>query len=144
MKFWYLCRGDKYVTLDLLAKASEDIAMGDIVSKRIQSVGAGAWSLLPVQAVFASLRPGRFLRGPLPGGPGGVTFPSWFGKNSTQGKNARILSELAKHLRLSSHGGAADPRSVLLDYLQPMAMRLTAPLKEGQQPTLTCPATFVA
>lgn len=124
-------RGDVQTTLDLLATASADIAMGDIVNKKIQSTGAGAWSLLPTQAVFASLRPGRFLRGPLPGGPGGVAFPSWFGKHSTQGKNSRLLGELSRHLRLSTHGGVTDPRSLLMDYLNPLAVRLTAPLKEG-------------
>ncbi|VDD82633.1 unnamed protein product [Mesocestoides corti] len=128
--------GNLFRTLDLLAKASEDIATGDIVGRTIQSTGAGAWSLLPVQAVFSCLRPGRFLRGPLPGGPGGVSFPSWFGKNSTQGKNSRILSELSRHMRLSTHGGATDPRCLLMDYLGPLAVRLSAPLKEGDVNTV--------
>nr|CDS29957.1 replication factor c subunit 1 [Hymenolepis microstoma] len=116
-------------TLDLMAVAASDIAQGDIVNRMIQS--SGAWSLLPTQAVFSCLRPGRLLRGPLPGGPGGVLFPSWLGKASTQGKNARLLGELSQHMRLSTHGGATDPRSLLLDYLHPLAIRLSAPLKEG-------------
>ncbi|BHF80665.1 replication factor C subunit 1 [Sparganum proliferum] len=122
-------KGDPYVTMDLLAKASEDIATGDIVGRIIQS--SSAWSLLPVQGVFACLLPGRLLRGPLPGGPGGTSFPTWFGRNSTQGKNARLLSELSTHLRLSTHGGASDGRSIMLDYVNPLAFHMTAPLKEG-------------
>lgn len=122
-------KGNPYVTLDLLAKASEAIATGDIVSRIIQS--SSAWSLLPVQGVFSCLLPGRFLRGPLPGGPGGTSFPTWFGRNSTQGKNARLLSELSTHLRLSTHGGASDARCIMLDYVNPLAFRMTAPLKEG-------------
>ncbi|KAL7057282.1 hypothetical protein AAHC03_019397 [Spirometra sp. Aus1] len=122
-------KGDPYVTMDLLAKASEDIATGDIVGRVIQS--ASAWSLLPVQGVFACLLPGRLLRGPLPGGPGGTSFPTWFGRNSTQGKNARLLSGLSTHLRLSTHGGASDGRSIMLDYVNPLAFHMTAPLKEG-------------
>lgn len=121
--------GNMQATLDLLAQASSDIAMGDIVGRALQS--ANVWSLLPTQAIFACLRPGRLLRGPLPGGAGGVVFPTWFGKNSTQSKNSRLLSELSQHTRLSTHGGANDPRSLLLDYLQPLAIKLTAPLKEG-------------
>ncbi|VDO13913.1 unnamed protein product [Rodentolepis nana] len=121
--------GKTQQTLDLMAVAASDIAQGDIVSRMIQS--SGGWSLLPTQAVFSCLRPGRLLRGPLPGGPGGVLFPSWLGKTSTQNKNARLLGELSQHMRLSTHGGATDPRSLLLDYLHPLAIRLSAPLKEG-------------
>ncbi|VDK40937.1 unnamed protein product [Taenia asiatica] len=121
--------GNAQETLDLLARAAMDIAQGDIVSRVMQS--ASSWSLLPTQAVFASLRPGRLLRGSLPGGPGGISSPAWFGRNSTQTKNARLLAELSQHMRISTHGGAADSRSLLLDYLHPLAVRLSAPLKEG-------------
>lgn len=112
-----------------MVEAAWDIAQGDIVSRVMQS--SNGWSLLPTLGVFSCLRPGRLLRGPLPGGSGGVTFPSWFGKTSTQGKNARLLSELSQHMKLSTHGGATDPSSLLLDYLHPLAVRLSAPLKEG-------------
>ncbi|VDL19827.1 unnamed protein product [Hymenolepis diminuta] len=133
--------GTTQQTLDLMAEAASDIAQGDIVNRIIQS--SGGWSLLPTQAVFSCLRPGRLLRGPLPGGPGGVAFPSWFGKTSTQGKNARLLGELSQHLKLSTHGGATDPRSLLLDYLHPLAVRLSAPLKEGDiDSVLKCLDTY--
>ncbi|VDM31061.1 unnamed protein product, partial [Hydatigera taeniaeformis] len=121
--------GNAQITLDLLAEAAVDIAQGDIVGRAIQSTGS--WSLLPTQAVFASLRPGRLLRGSLPGGPGAISSPAWFGRNSTQMKNARLLAELSQHMRISTHGGAADSRSLLLDYLHPLAVRMSAPLKEG-------------
>ncbi|EUB57702.1 Replication factor C subunit [Echinococcus granulosus] len=121
--------GNPQQTLDLLAEAAVDIAQGDIVSRVVQSTGG--WSLLPTQAVFASLRPGRLLRGSLPGGPGAISSPAWFGRNSTQTKNTRLLAELSQHMRLSTHGGATDSRSLLLDYLHPLAVRLSAPLKEG-------------
>ncbi|KAL5103698.1 Replication factor C subunit 1 [Taenia crassiceps] len=121
--------GNAQLTLDLLAEAAVDIAQGDIVGRAMQS--ANSWSLLPTQAVFASLRPGRLLRGSLPGGPGAIAPPAWFGRNSTQMKNARLLAELSQHMRLATHGGAADSRSLLLDYLYPLAVRLSAPLKEG-------------
>ncbi len=125
-------RVDPCLSLDLLAPASADLATGDIISMHLQQTGTGAWSLLPTQGIFGSVRPGRLLRGPLPGGPGGVSFPSWFGRNSTQGKNSRLLAELSNHLRLSTHGAASDPRSVNLDYLYPLVQRLTGPLREGE------------
>lgn len=133
--------GTTQQTLDLMAEAASDMAQGDIVNRIIQS--SGGWSLLPTQAVFSCLRPGRLLRGPLPGGPGGVVFPSWFGKTSTQGKNARLLGELSQHMKLSTHGGVTDPRSLLLDYLHPLAIRLSAPLKEGDiDSVLKCLDTY--
>ncbi|VDN40948.1 unnamed protein product [Dibothriocephalus latus] len=41
------------------------------------------------------------------------------------------MSELSTHLRLSTHGGASDGRCIMLDYVNPFAFRMTAPLKEG-------------
>lgn len=118
--------------LEKFSKASNDIAMGDIVSKSIRSSGTGSWSLLPVQGMFSVVRPGRILRGSLPGGPGGVSFPAWFGKNSTYGRLSRINAEVASHLRLSTHTGSTNSRSLVLDYMTAMAELFTRPLKEGQ------------
>ncbi|VDQ02095.1 unnamed protein product [Trichobilharzia regenti] len=121
---------DKKV-LDLMSKASLDIAMGDIISSTIRSSRTGSWSLLPIQGIFSVLSPGRTLRGSLPGGPGGVSFPSWFGKNSTQNRIHRTTSELASHLRLATHCGSSNPLTLLLDYATPVSEFITRPLKEG-------------
>ncbi|OON20510.1 replication factor RFC1 domain protein, partial [Opisthorchis viverrini] len=119
--------------LTLLAQASTDIAFGDIISSSIRNAGAGSWSLLPVQGIFSVVRPGRILRGSLPGGGpgGGISFPSWFGKNSNQGRMYRVTAELSRHMRLSTHGASSNPRSFILDYASVLADLLTRPLKEG-------------
>ncbi|CAH8434319.1 unnamed protein product [Heterobilharzia americana] len=95
------------------------------------SARTGSWSLLPIQGVFSVLSPGRTLRGSLPGGPGGVSFPSWFGKNSTQSRISRTTSELASHLRLATHCGSSNPLTLLLDYSTAISEFITRPLKEG-------------
>ncbi|KAG5442205.1 replication factor C subunit 1, partial [Clonorchis sinensis] len=119
--------------LTLLAQASTDIAFGDIISSGIRNAGAGSWSLLPVQGIFSVVRPGRILRGSLPGGGpgGGISFPSWFGKNSNQGRMYRVTTELSRHMRLATHGASSNPRSFILDYASVLADLLTRPLKEG-------------
>ncbi|CAH8431550.1 unnamed protein product [Schistosoma turkestanicum] len=117
--------------LQLMSQAADDIATADIISSVIRSSRTGSWSLLPVQGVFSTVSPGRTLRGSLPGGPGGVSFPSWFGKNSTQNRINRITSELASHLRLATHCGSSNPYALLMDYATPVAELITRPLKEG-------------
>ncbi|KAA3678862.1 replication factor C subunit 1 [Paragonimus westermani] len=130
--------GNVNKTLDLLSKASDDISLGDLVSGAIRSVGTGAWSLLPVQGIFSVVRPGRILRGPLPGGGpgGGVSFPSWFGKYSNQGRMSRVYTELAHHLSLATHASSANPRNLTMDYAAVLAELLTRPLKEGDVDTV--------
>ncbi|CAH8433259.1 unnamed protein product [Schistosoma mattheei] len=117
--------------LQLMSQAASDIATADIISSTIRSSRTGSWSLLPVQGVFSTVSPGRTLRGSLPGGPGGVSFPSWFGKNSTQSRINRTTSELAAHLRLATHCGSSNPLTLLLDYATPISELITRPLKEG-------------
>ncbi|CAH8432594.1 unnamed protein product [Schistosoma rodhaini] len=117
--------------LQLMSQAASDIATADIISSTIRSSRTGSWSLLPVQGVFSTVSPGRTLRGSLPGGPGGVSFPCWFGKNSTQSRINRTTSELASHLRLATHCGSSNPLTLLLDYATPISELITRPLKEG-------------
>lgn len=119
-----------------MSQAASDIATADIISSTIRSSRTGSWSLLPVQGVFSTVSPGRTLRGSLPGGPGGVSFPSWFGKNSTQSRINRTTSELAAHLRLATHCGSSNPLTLLLDYATPISELITRPLKEGNIPTI--------
>ncbi|KAF6771679.1 hypothetical protein AHF37_09367 [Paragonimus kellicotti] len=125
--------GNMNKILTLLSKASDDISLGDLVGGAIRSVGTGAWSLLPVQGIFSVVRPGRILRGPLPGGGpgGGVSFPSWFGKYSNQGRMSRVCTELAHHLSLATHASSTNPRNLTMDYAAVLAELLTRPLKEG-------------
>ncbi|KAF7256911.1 hypothetical protein EG68_05660 [Paragonimus skrjabini miyazakii] len=130
--------GNMNKILSLLSKASDDISLGDLVGGAIRSVGTGAWSLLPVQGIFSVVRPGRILRGPLPGGGpgGGVSFPSWFGKYSNQGRMNRVCTELAHHLSLATHASSTNPRNLTMDYAAVLAELLTRPLKEGDVDTV--------
>lgn len=52
-----------------------------------------------MQAMYASVIPGEYMRGNL---PQMVGFPSWLGKNSTTGKTDRLLQELRTHMSLPS------------------------------------------
>lgn len=85
------------------------------------------WSLLPTQAIFTTLLPGDRIQG----GIGLPAFPSWFGKNSKQGRVDRILQELQKHMRLHI---SANKIGVGLDYLPVLKTLLSKPLiKKGTE-----------
>ncbi|WAR17961.1 RFC1-like protein [Mya arenaria] len=75
-----------------------------------------------IHAMYASVIPGEYMRGNI---GQMISFPSWLGKNSTTGKNDRILQELRTHMRLQISG---DKRALNLDYLPFMRYSLTEPL----------------
>ncbi|CAH8510180.1 unnamed protein product [Dicrocoelium dendriticum] len=131
-------QNDPKRVLQLLSRAANEIALGDVVGSTIRTAGAGYWSLLPVQGIFSVVLPGRLLHGPLPGGGpgGGVNFPSWFGKYSHQGRMQRVSASLAHHLSLSTHGGCCNTRNLILDYASPLSDSLTRPLKQGDTDTV--------
>ncbi|PAA68229.1 hypothetical protein BOX15_Mlig000282g7, partial [Macrostomum lignano] len=109
--------------LQLLSQAADSIALGDVCGRSVRS--QGSWSLLPTQALFSSVLPGKSVSGHF---TGQVAFPAWLGRNSTAGKSARQLSLLACHLRLAS-GGLAS-RDLGLDMAQHLAAALTRPLRQ--------------
>lgn len=108
-----------------LAKAADSIAIGDVVDARVRGA-SGSWSLLPTQAIFASLLPGEYMRGYM---SGMINFPQWLGKNSTNNKNKRLIAQLTSHMRLSISG---DRRAVNQDYLPILRKKLTDPLIKSQ------------
>ena len=73
----------------LTSKAADSIAMGDLCEKAIRS--QNAWSLLPTEAIFASVIPGEYMSGHV---AGQIEFPKWLGMYSRQNKFDRILQEL--------------------------------------------------
>ena len=81
----------------LVSKAADSFCDSDLVEKIIRS--NNAWSLLPTEAMFASVIPGEYMEGFL---SGQIQFPSWLGKNSKRNKIDRILQELQIHTRLSA------------------------------------------
>ncbi|KAL5014468.1 hypothetical protein ScPMuIL_008738 [Solemya velum] len=118
--FPYSASGNPKRHLSLLARTADSICDGDLADRRIRS--EQMWSLLPTQAIYASVLPGEFMRGSF---PQMVNFPSWLGKNSSQNKTERILQELRTHMRLKV---SAEKRSLNMDYLPYLRHGLTEPL----------------
>ncbi|XP_061763209.1 replication factor C subunit 1 isoform X4 [Nerophis ophidion] len=108
--------------LVLLSKTADSISDGDLVDKRIRS--GQNWSLLPTQAIFASVIPGELMRGYMSHFP---AFPSWLGKNSSAGKHSRIVQELASHMALKT---LSSRQAVNLDYLYYLRQSLLSPLQK--------------
>ena len=116
-------KGDVKRTLDLLGRTAHCMSETDLIEKTIRS--QNAWSLLPVEAVFASLVPGQLMEGYI---GSKIEFPSWLGKNSRQNKMDRLLQELQSHMRLRVSG---SKRAVNLDYLPHILNAIVGPLKRS-------------
>lgn len=109
--------------LEVLTETVESLIESDRVGRLIRT--NNNWSLLTTQAVFTTLIPGQKLAGSM----GLPAFPSWFGKNSKQGRVDRILQELQKHMRIHI---SANKLGVGMDYLSVLKRMLTKPLiKKG-------------
>lgn len=110
--------------MELVSRAADSIAEGDLVEKGIRS--GMNWSLLPTAAVFSSVLPGEYMAGFL---TGQIQFPQWLGKNSRRSKLDRILSELQSHTRLTA---GVSKGAVTLDYGQRLREHIVSPMsKEG-------------
>ncbi|CAH1720691.1 unnamed protein product [Chironomus riparius] len=108
--------------LDRIAKTADSISLGDTVDKRIRS--NMAWSLLPTQAMFASVIPGELMEGHFNLPP---VFPTWLGKNSKAQKRKRMAQEIHDHTRTATSGSRS---SVRLDYAQFIVQAIVRPLKD--------------
>ena len=116
--------GDKKKMMQLVSKAADSIAQGDLVDKTIRS--GMNWSLLSTAAVFSSVLPGEFMSGFL---TGQIQFPSWLGKNSKRNKTDRLCQELQMHTRLSA---GLSKESIVLDHGQMLRDHVLSPLvKDG-------------
>ncbi|XP_050974745.1 replication factor C subunit 1 isoform X1 [Labeo rohita] len=107
--------------LVLLSKTADSICDGDLVDKQIRS--RQTWSLLPTQAIYASVLPGELMRGYMSQFP---TFPSWLGKFSSAGKHSRIIQELASHMSLKT---LSSREAINLDYLPYLRSAILEPLQ---------------
>ncbi|XP_026126082.1 replication factor C subunit 1-like isoform X2 [Carassius auratus] len=114
-------RGNLKNHLVLLSKTADSICDGDLVDKQIRS--RQAWSLLPTQAIYASVLPGELMRGYMSQFP---TFPSWLGKFSSAGKHSRIIQELASHMSLKT---LSSKEAINLDYLPYLRSAVLEPLQ---------------
>uniref|UniRef100_A0A8C5BXT7 Replication factor C subunit 1 n=1 Tax=Gadus morhua TaxID=8049 RepID=A0A8C5BXT7_GADMO len=113
--------GNMKAHLVLLSKTADSICDGDLVDRQIRS--RQTWSLLPTQAVYASVLPGELMRGYMNAFP---TFPSWLGKFSSTNKHSRIIQELASHMSLRT---LSSKQAVNLDYLPYLRGALLSPLQ---------------
>jgi replication factor C subunit 1 len=90
----------------ILAKATEALAEGDVVNRRIRQ--HQNWALMPAGTVLSAVYPASYMRGArfnfglYPGEMNFPRFSGWFGANSSQGKQRRLLGEL--HTRMLSSG----------------------------------------
>lgn len=107
--------------LVLLSKTADSICDGDLVDRQIRS--KQTWSLLPTQAIYASVLPGELMRGYMSQFP---NFPSWLGKFSSSGKHSRIIQELASHMSLKT---LSSKEAVNLDYLPYLRSAVLKPLQ---------------
>ncbi|KAI9682644.1 MAG: hypothetical protein M1829_006631 [Trizodia sp. TS-e1964] len=94
--------------LELMDKAAESISDGDLVDRMIHG-SQQHWSLMPAHAVFSFVRPASFAAGTL-SGQGGISFTSWLGNNSKQGRLLRLVKEIQGHMRLRASGDRHETR----------------------------------
>jgi replication factor C subunit 1 len=109
----YSPREQKLKLLELADKAAESISDGDLVDRMIHG-SQQHWSLMPVHAVFSSVRPSSFVSGSM---TGNSSFTQWLGNNSKFGKYTRYVKEIQSHMRLRSSGDRNEIRQQYLPVL---------------------------
>jgi len=102
-----------------LARAADAISEADVYSAEIRS--SQAWGLLSHMAMAMVRATGAAACT----APPTVMFPTWFGKNSSRTKRARLLAELGLHMGASVSGGR---EAIRLDIIDPLRTRLLAPM----------------
>lgn len=116
--------------MNLLAQAADSIADGDIINVQIRRYRQ--WQLSQASALSSSIIPAALLHGQretLEQGERNFNrFGGWLGKNSTTGKNYRLLEDLHVHVLASC--GSYMGRSILrLDHLTLLLKQTTDPLR---------------
>ncbi|XP_057459599.1 replication factor C subunit 1-like isoform X2 [Actinidia eriantha] len=119
--------------MSLIARAAESIADGDIINVQIRRYRQ--WQLSQTGTLASCIIPAALLHGQretLEQGERNFNrFGGWLGKNSTTGKNLRLLEDLHVHL-LASRGSSLGRccRTMLrVDYLTLLLKQLIDPLR---------------
>ncbi|XP_031371611.1 replication factor C subunit 1 isoform X1 [Punica granatum] len=116
--------------MSLIARAAESIADGDIVNVQIRRYRQ--WQLSQTSCLSSSIIPAALLHGQRetlePGERNFNRFGGWLGKNSTLGKNLRLLDNLHDHI-LASRESNSGRETLRVEYLSLLRDRLTNPLK---------------
>ncbi|XP_050285041.1 replication factor C subunit 1-like isoform X2 [Quercus robur] len=117
--------------MNLIARAAESIGDGDIFNVQIRRYRQ--WQLSQSSSLSSSIIPAALLHGQreiLQQGERNFNrFGGWLGKNSTMGKNLRLLEDLHVHL-LASRESSSGRETVRVEYLTLVLKRLTGPLRE--------------
>ncbi|KAK4482759.1 hypothetical protein RD792_009927 [Penstemon davidsonii] len=116
--------------MSLLAQTAESIGDGDIINVQIRRYQQ--WQLSQIGSLASCIIPAALLHGQretLEQGERNFNrFGGWLGKNSTMGKNYRLLEDM--HVHLLASGESNLGRSTLrLDYLTLLLKKLTDPLR---------------
>ncbi|GAB2212708.1 hypothetical protein Drorol1_Dr00020689 [Drosera rotundifolia] len=115
--------------MDLIARAAESIADGDIINVQIRRYRQ--WQLSQSGSVSSSIIPAALMHGArkaLEEGEKNFTrFGGWLGKNSTMGKNFRLLDDLHVHVIASCESNLGR-QTLRLDYLTLLLKELIEPL----------------
>ncbi|CAN7038187.1 unnamed protein product [Brassica rapa subsp. trilocularis] len=122
---------DEAKRMDLLARAAESIADGDIINVQIRR--HRQWQLSLSSCVASSILPASLMHGSrdvLEQGERNFNrFGGWLGKNSTAGKNTRLLEDLHVHVLASRESSSGRLETLRVDYLPLLLNRLTSPLQ---------------
>ncbi|CEP16995.1 hypothetical protein [Parasitella parasitica] len=109
--------------MDLIAKAAEAIADGDLVDTMIHGT-VQHWSLMPVHSIFSCVQPASYVRGSI---TTKYTFPGWLGQNSKAQRFGRSLSDVQARMRLKASG---DKFEIRQNYIPTLNDRIFGQLKE--------------
>ncbi|KAK4516373.1 uncharacterized protein ATC70_011344 [Mucor velutinosus] len=109
--------------MDLIAKAADAIADGDLVDTMIHGT-VQHWSLMPVHSIFSCVRPASYIRGQVRTRYG---FPGWLGQNSKAQKFGRSLSDVQTRMRLKASG---DKFEIRQNYIPTLNDRIFGQLNE--------------
>ncbi|KAK7263489.1 hypothetical protein RJT34_31080 [Clitoria ternatea] len=121
---------DDVKRMNLIARAAESIAAADVVGVQIRRYRQ--WQLSQTSCVASSIIPSSLLHGQreiLEQGERNFNrFGGWLGKNSTMGKNLRLLEDLHVHI-LASRESSSGRDTVRLEYLTLLLKQLIEPLR---------------
>ncbi|KAL1816445.1 hypothetical protein DCAR_0520842 [Daucus carota subsp. sativus] len=116
--------------MSLIARAAESIADGDIINVQIRRYRQ--WQLSQSSSLSSCIIPAALLHGQreiLEQGERNFNrFGGWLGRNSTMGKNYRLLDDLHVHL-LAARESNLGRTTLRLDYLTLLLKNLTDPLR---------------
>ncbi|KAJ9189132.1 hypothetical protein P3X46_000462 [Hevea brasiliensis] len=116
--------------MSMIARAAESIADGDIINVQIRRYRQ--WQLSQTGSLASCIIPAALLHGQretLEQGERNFNrFGGWLGKNSTMGKNLRLLEDLHVHL-LASREFISCRETLRLEYLTILLKQLTDPLR---------------